>query len=338
MKKLFVHHPLFRLLSPLFSGILVYLLILLVNNNVEQLNEQFLSDELYFCIGLSFIIQELSRLLLVVFQRSGQNKGRLFLVTQVIASLLVCIGVVTLAIQLYYRNVLGFEPNSEELWLFNIIFSVVTLIYILLSVSYQYLYKVNTERLNEEMVRKQLLEEDFIAFKNEINPDLLFDSLETIISTLDDKDRVDELIDQLASTYRYVLSKNRRQLVLIDEEIQVLEQFSQLINNLPYTKIDLKNSITSDFLIVPGSLLKIVELIVRGSIIDDKAPMVINLKEHNGGIVISYNSKDKIIDALTIEDLGDIDRIYKIYSTEAISLNTNAQVREVHIPKLHVNL
>ena len=69
MKKLFVHHPLFRLLSPLFSGFIVYLLILLINNNVEQLQEQFLGEELYVCIGLSFIIQELARLLLVLFKK-----------------------------------------------------------------------------------------------------------------------------------------------------------------------------------------------------------------------------------------------------------------------------
>jgi len=43
MRKLFIHHPLFRLLSPLFSGILVYLLLLLINNNIGQLQEAFLS-------------------------------------------------------------------------------------------------------------------------------------------------------------------------------------------------------------------------------------------------------------------------------------------------------
>ncbi|MEO1629027.1 MAG: histidine kinase, partial [Bacteroidota bacterium] len=61
MKTLFVHHPLFRLLGPTFSGVIVYVLILLINNNVDQLQEEFLGQELYVCIGLSYLIQELSR-------------------------------------------------------------------------------------------------------------------------------------------------------------------------------------------------------------------------------------------------------------------------------------
>jgi len=59
MKKLFIHHPLFRLLSPLFSGLVVYILLLLINNDIDQLYEEFLTQELYVCIALTFLIQEL---------------------------------------------------------------------------------------------------------------------------------------------------------------------------------------------------------------------------------------------------------------------------------------
>ena len=67
MNKLFIHNPLFRIISPLCSGILIYLLILLINNNVSQLKETFLGQELYVCIGLTYLIQEYSRLSLFFF-------------------------------------------------------------------------------------------------------------------------------------------------------------------------------------------------------------------------------------------------------------------------------
>ena len=57
MKKLFIHQPLFRLLSPIISGVIIYLLVLLLNNNVEQIQEQFFNEELYFCIALSYLIK-----------------------------------------------------------------------------------------------------------------------------------------------------------------------------------------------------------------------------------------------------------------------------------------
>ena len=63
MTKLFIHTPLFRFLSPIFSGVVSYLLILLINNNIEQLQEQFLGQELYVCITLSYIVHEFETIL-----------------------------------------------------------------------------------------------------------------------------------------------------------------------------------------------------------------------------------------------------------------------------------
>ena len=68
MNKLFIHTPVFRFLSPFFGGTVAYLLILLINNNIGQLQEEFLSQELYVCIALSFIVHEFSRFLLWLFK------------------------------------------------------------------------------------------------------------------------------------------------------------------------------------------------------------------------------------------------------------------------------
>ena len=96
MKKLFIHKPLFRLLSPVFNGVVVYLLILLVNNNVAQVQEEFLSEELYVCIGLSYIVQEFSRLLLLLLKRFELIKNTLLsLLIQALSSIVLCILIVT---------------------------------------------------------------------------------------------------------------------------------------------------------------------------------------------------------------------------------------------------
>ena len=75
MKKLFIHKPLFRLLSPIFNGFVSYLLILLINNNIAQLQEEFLRQELFVCIALSYVIQEFSRLLLQLFESKIKVKS-----------------------------------------------------------------------------------------------------------------------------------------------------------------------------------------------------------------------------------------------------------------------
>ncbi|MEO0902453.1 MAG: histidine kinase, partial [Bacteroidota bacterium] len=103
MNKLFVHHPLFRLLGPLFSGTLVYLLILLINNTIEDLGANFFTQELYVCIGLAYIIQEASRLVIVLFNRLKRSKS--FLVKSIlhlVVTLLLSIVLVTSAMYLYF--------------------------------------------------------------------------------------------------------------------------------------------------------------------------------------------------------------------------------------------
>lgn len=338
MKKLFIHHPLFRLLSPLFSGFVVYVLLLLINNNIEQLYEEFLTEELYVCIVLTLLIQELARLLLLGFKTLIKRFTIPFsLGIQILGSLCISFFVVTLAITLYYKKALGYAPSTQELWHFNIIFGVITLIYILLHLSHYYLYNINTEKLNDELYKKQSIENDFIAFKNSINPTLLFESLEAIVVlTKQQKDRVDDFIDHIAATYRYILSNNKRQLVPIDEELQVLEQLIKLLNYLPYTKVNFESKLTSNFLVVPGSVLKIVELIVRKSIIDVEQPLKIILEEVDNAFRISYTPNDKIIESFSLLDLNDLQHVYAIYSDVSIEMINNDTERCLQIPKLTI--
>ena len=338
MKPIFIHHPLFRLLGPIFSGIVVYLLILLINNNVEQLQEEFLGEELYICIGLSFIILELSRLLLVLYNKLPKNFSfNTGLLIQVVASLFLCILVVTLVISFYYRNILGFSPNTEELWMFNILFSLVTLTYILLHLSYEYLYKINTKKLKAELILKQIDEDDFIQFREGINSELLFDSFEALIVLIrKQENKFDDLIEHLATTYRYILTRKQQQLVVIEDEIVALDHLIGLFNYLPFRNICVQNSIKSNFLFVPGCLLKIIESIVRSTIISNDIPLIIKLSETDECLNIIYHHNDTIDRPFSMKDLETTKHVYRIYTLNNISLEENEQTRIISIPKLQI--
>ena len=337
MKKLFIHKPLFRLLSPVFSGAVIYLLILLVNNNVSQLQEQFLGEELYVCIGLSYIVQEFSRVLLILFKKVPKLESILLNIgLQIIVSLFLCIIIVSVSITVYYKQVLGFSPNSEELWLFNSVFSVVTLIYILLFISNQYLHKTNTEKLFKEQEIKQIIEADFIDFKQGINPKLLFESLEVLLILIQqEKNKADDFIDYLATIYRYILSSNKKQLVAIEEEIEIANELINLFNYLPYRNIVLINEIASNFLTVPKSLLFVIEQIVRTTI-TSSLTLEIFLKEEENYWAIEYSPNDKITTQFQPENLKEIERVFSIYSTYEIQIEETSAKRKILLPKLTI--
>jgi hypothetical protein len=64
MNRIFIHHIVFRICAAPILGVLIYLVILLVNNSVRSISELFSNRELYVCIGLSYISFESMRLVI----------------------------------------------------------------------------------------------------------------------------------------------------------------------------------------------------------------------------------------------------------------------------------
>ena len=120
MNKLFVHNTWFRLFCPLFSGTLVYLLILLINDAVLSIQEDFLSQELLVCVVLAYLTQEFSRLSLQVFEGWQKPKSFVFrTILQIFGSIILTIVLVSVTMYFYFENILFYEPSIRELFVFN---------------------------------------------------------------------------------------------------------------------------------------------------------------------------------------------------------------------------
>ncbi len=339
MSKLFVHNLLFRLLSPFFSGILVYILILLINNNVGQLAEEFFGEELYLCIGLSYLIQEFARLSLIFFERITLplSKGWNFIL-QVGVSILLCIGLVTTVIYLYYQFRVGFKPALIELVVFNSIFAGITLIYISLYLSYTYLYQENTERLQEEISRKEGIKEDFRQFRQGINPQLLFESLESLIVLMKgDEFEAQSLLDHLSKIYRYILTGKNQELVSFEREWGILQESVALFNYLPHRKIKLEGDSRPKCLVVPGTMLFLMEQIIRSTIPSNEAELILQITASDGRLCFIYEPHEKITQGLVEKDLAPIQNSYAIYSHVPIQVTVEGSKKVLCIPQLDLH-
>lgn len=337
MKKLFVHQPLFRIFSPLFSGVIVYLLVLLINNNVGQLQEEFIAEDLYVFIGLSYLIQEAVRLLLWLLRRKKIAPNATFeILWQVLFSIVLCIVLVSLSMTYFFKYVAGYTINTEELLVFNGIFIVISMLYVLLFVSHQYLHKVNTAKLTHEELIRQNIEAEFKSFQQEVNPKLLFDSLETLLVLIDDNpEDAEAFIDELAVLYRYVLQMKDKQLVTVQQELTVARALIAMLNKLPLQGLTLQSKLEKDHFIVPGTLLKILETIARTSIVS-QSKTTIHLTEEEEGIAISYATQDKIQDVIQLSKFQALLEVYKIYSETDWQMLHEKEQRLIRIPKLSV--
>ncbi|NER13568.1 histidine kinase [Leptobacterium flavescens] len=338
MNKLFIHNPLFRILSPLCSGILVYLLILLINNNVGQLKEEFLGQELYVCIGLAYLIQEYSRLSLFFFERIKQPRSfALKIVLQALLSVIVCISLVSVDMYAYFKWVLGFTPSFSELAVFNIIFSIFTLIYFILYLSHQFLYKTNTQKMEQELQARDAVEKDFHQFKRGINPTLLFESLESLIVLMKkDKDAAELLVDHFSAVYRYILSKKTRELLPLGEELKILNEFLLLFGHLPYRKLRMGKIAVMDTLIVPGAVLFSIEQIIRSTIASE-TELVLELKEEEDHFLLCYEPQEKIVYSLDDDKLKELADTYRYYTEKEVGVGEADPLKYIRIPKLKID-
>ncbi len=320
MKRYFIHNALFRLLAPAIYGILVYLLILLINNNVGQLTNLFITEEVYVCIGLSYLAFESLRLIIVVLEKLlAALPRRLAIPLQLGITTLVSVTIVMSALSLYFTYMIGFSISNTQWTLFFVVFIVTALLYNLLYFSNYYLQKENTLKLAAEKQQRHVLETEMLEFRNEINPDLLYESLENLIALMyRDLDQAEDYIDNLASAYRYVLTNRQHELVSVETEIRAGATMVKLLNERCNGQLRFESSLAPEELkamLIPGTLPVIIEGIVRNTIINRFEPFVIRCYLEDEYITVQSKLNDRLILHQASElALGRLQKSYALYS------------------------
>jgi hypothetical protein len=318
MKRIFVHNILFRLCAPLILGVLNYLLILLVHNTVATINKIFSNQELYVLIGVSYISFEGMRLIIRLLDRIGKDwNARRRIAIQLISTLATDLILVYATIAGYFLMALGFSISAYELNVFLVLFGTAGLFYNLLYFSHFYLQQENKSWLDEERKLREKVEADFVLFRSEINPDLLYESLENLILTVHhNTDQAEEQIDYLAGIYRYSLVNRQKEIVSYEEEWRAAGNLVSLLNYHYNGRLNiLSDNFAHDGIsLIPGSLLIAIDSIIRNTLISHQAPLVLRiyLEEEDDYLVLQHSLNDKLL--LHQESLNAFTRLQRSYS------------------------
>lgn len=318
MNRSFVHTILFRLCAPLITGILTYLLVLLIHDSVLGLNSTFSNQELYVSMALSYLAFAAMRVVILLIDRFGKAWNiRRRIVLQMLLTLAGNLAIVNVSMSSYYRMVAGFSIGQHELNIFLAIFGIIGLLYNLLYFSHYYLLQENRSRIDQERKLQEKVEADFVSFRSEINPDLLYESLENLILTIHhNSDEAEEQIDYLAGIYRYSLVNRQKELIGLDEELKAATSLLNLINYRYQKQLKLIEDIhnQSEIYLIPGSLLITIDTIVRNTLISQKSPLVIRLylEEEDDYLVLQHTVNDKL--QLHQESLQAFTRLQRSYT------------------------
>ncbi|MDH5474530.1 MAG: histidine kinase [Cyclobacteriaceae bacterium] len=325
MKRPFFHNPLYRLLGPVTIGLMVYLLILLLNNNVSQINTLFTSEEVYLCIGLGLLFTESFRLITLVNKKIDKKLGSISpLFVQFILSSIVTILLISGGVSVYYNYNIGYAPSNIEYQIFNGIFIFLNLLLNLIYLSIYYSGKENNLKIDKEREKNEGMELELLDYKRDINSTLLYQSLEKLIVLVhEDTNKAEELIDDLSSVYRYILGNKQMELVQVGTELNVVNRLLHLLNEIHLGSISINHQpdelINSQ--VVPGTILGIIEQIVKSTIITSSAPLVISILRGNDGYLeIKHRLRDRLVREKEEEKLliETIQRAYNYFSDKPI--------------------
>jgi len=315
-KNWYYNNVLFRLVSPVLIGLVVYMLVLLFFDSVSQLLDNVFSREAVFVIIITVVFLEVNRLIIIILKRiiPEDSSIKLKITVQFLVSVVVSIAIISLLLNWYFIHFEGFNTITTELITFNLIYTVIAIFLNLYHFSIVFLTTRNDSKIAEESIKKANLELEMENFKYQVNPDFLFQSLEIIISELHkNKKHADELVNNLASVYRFTLDNKDEDLVLLSEEVDSLYPVLKLFNSkyadaIKY-KIDVRKNSTKS--LIPGTLRLLFECAVIHNIITDSIPLMFEVYTVDEQVVVKYSLNEKLQKKRLLEDR--IEQLKKAY-------------------------
>lgn len=304
MTKNLLNQPLFRIAVPPLYGFMMYFLILLLNNSLGMIANTVLTQELFICIVLAFLISEPVRLVIVLFEKALGNELRRSknLILLFVAVFIASAGITFGAIYFYFTEIenyeflASFQPQLEKLVM---IYSISGLLYTLFYLSIYFLSVKNETELKKEDLKRQNLEHQLEIFNNEINPDLLFQSLETLISLVHHNvDAAEDFVDRLSLVYRYILDNRKKELVPVQDELVATKNLFLLFKGKFGEQISFQideKRLKKEKLLVPNALPMLLDCIINSSIISKYQALNVRISfDEDDYLVIQYKENDKL--------------------------------------------
>jgi len=129
-------------------------------------------------------------------------------------------------IYIIFNHPLFFLYGSEVLVAYILItFIIITAISLFSSAFFNYYKMIEQEREEKETEIKLREEMERQIYSSKINPHFLFNSLNLMVSLLDDKDKAEDVLIRLSELLRYNLEASKKKSIPFNQEIDSVEKY-----------------------------------------------------------------------------------------------------------------
>ena len=162
---------------------------------------------------------------------------------------------------------------------------------------YYYFKEWKKSLIQAEQLKRENIQSQFEALKNQIDPHFLFNSLNTVYSLIDTHPhKAKEFITRFSKTYRHVLDVKEKVVVLLKDEIEFLDSYIFLQKIRHEGNLEISINIDAQKLnryIPPLSLQMLVENAIKHNTISEKYPLKIRIFNNNNSLIVKNNLQSK---------------------------------------------
>lgn len=236
---------------------------------------------------------------------------------------------------------IGFADPDDDLYLSFIITNLITFLITAIHEAIEFYKQWVVNFSKSARLEKDNIEAKYEMLKAQVNPHFLFNSLNSLVTLVEDNEDAVNYISNLSEFLRYMLKSQDRQLVLLREEIQVLKQYLELQKIRFHESLHYEVDVEEKYyhLSTPPLVVQmLVENSIKHNIISKEKPLHIKVKAEKGWLSVENNLQKKSHADSTGQGLKNISERYRFFTTDQVKIYETNTTFKVSIPLLEAEL
>ena len=189
----------------------------------------------------------------------------------------------------------------------------------------------------KEAVQRELFQSQFETLRNQVNPHFLFNSFNTLITTIaKSKEEGIDYVEKLSDYFRIILQQRDKETISVREELDLVEYYfflqkKRFGDNLQ-VDIDVSD-LALNSIIPPMSIQILAENAIKHNIITKAKPLKIRIYSTDNEIVVENNLQEKTTkEVSTGVGLNNIVNRYQILFNRSIKAVKKETIFEIRLP------
>ncbi|MGB3590057.1 MAG: histidine kinase [Nonlabens sp.] len=228
------------------------------------------------------------------------------------------------------------EQQRLEWYVFGLVITII----VALAYHAVFFYKeLQSRKVQEQKAIAGSATAQFDALKNQLDPHFLFNSLNVLVSLIEENPKAAvKFTTALSKVYRYVLEQRSKQLVSVEEELKFARSYVSLLKMRfeDSLTVDIEaTGIDNDLQIVPLSLQLLLENAVKHNVVSDKQPLYLKIFTRDNQLIVENNLQIKeVLKKGSNVGLNNITERYALLSNKTVHIYKTKDAFMVKLPLL----